>query len=60
MDLEGCKRPSQAHKRTILWFDPSNGQRGDKQLPIPVIVEDRFPLVAAVYDVVNRARILNA
>jgi hypothetical protein len=35
-------------------------KRGDKQFPVPVIVEDRFPPVAAIHDVVNCARILNA
>jgi len=33
-------------------------QRGDKQLPIPVIVEDGFPPVATIHQVVNRAGIL--
>jgi hypothetical protein len=31
------------------------GRRGDKRLSIPVILEDRFPPVAAIRHMVNRA-----
>jgi len=43
-----------------IGFRARLGQRGDEQLPIPVIVEDRFPPVAAVQDVINRAGIFHA
>jgi hypothetical protein len=36
------------------------GQLGEKQLPIRVVAEDRFPPVAAIHHVINRAGILNA
>jgi hypothetical protein len=32
----------------------------EKPLPIPLIMEDRFPSVAAIHHAINRARILNA
>ena len=35
-------------------------QRGDEQLPILVSEEDRFPPVAAIHDVINRARIFDS
>jgi len=36
------------------------GQRGEEQLPVPVIVEDGFPPVATVHPLINRTGILNA
>lgn len=36
------------------------GQRGEEHFPISLIVEDGFPAVAAVHDVVKRAGILKA